>query len=48
MLNSQKIDHEANAVIKYTESYKACIVRIVKQNKRISMRDVADGQESED
>ena len=48
MLNSQKMDHEANAVIKYTESYKAGIVRIVKQNKRISMRDVADGQESED
>lgn len=37
--------HEANTNIKYKESYRACIVRIVKQNKRIHITDVMYGKE---
>lgn len=46
-MNSQKMAHEANTNIKYTESYRACIVRIVKQNKRINIADVMNGKENE-
>ena len=34
-------------MIKYTESYKACIVRTVKKNKAITLRNVGLREESD-
>ena len=47
MCYDQKSEHEANTVIKYTESYKACIVRTVKKNKAITLRNVGLREESD-